>query len=131
GQFNPISDEGKGTGPGGLAVDKTGNVYVADTWNHRIQVFDSNGKFLRKWGGFVNLSDPAGAADADKDTKFFGPRGVAVGPDGNIYVTDTGNKRMHIFDPTGKLVRKIDSGLSPQKKEPENPFNKLGELNEP
>ena len=41
GQFNPINDEGQGTGPGGIAVDKDGNVFVADTWNHRIEKFDN------------------------------------------------------------------------------------------
>src|SRR5207247_8905492 len=46
GQFNPINDQGVGTGPAGMVTDKDGNVYVADTWNHRIQKFDNNGKFL-------------------------------------------------------------------------------------
>lgn len=131
GQFNPINDEGIGTGPSGIATDKDGNVYVADTWNHRIQKFDNNGKFLAKWGGFVNTADAAGAADKDKNTKFYGPRGVAMGPDGNLYVTDTGNKRVLIFDTTGKFVREISSGQAPDKKGPEYPFNKPGEMNEP
>ncbi|HYP20875.1 MAG TPA: DUF2298 domain-containing protein, partial [Chloroflexia bacterium] len=86
GQFSSISPGSIGTGPGGLAVDADGNVYVADTWNHRIQKFDSEGKFLMSWGAFVNLSDPAAAADPQRDAKFYGPRGVAVGPDGNVYV---------------------------------------------
>ncbi len=131
GQFNPISDEGVGTGPGGLAVDKAGNVYVADTWNHRVQKFDNNGKFLAKWGGYINLTDADAATNPTKDQMFWGPRGVATGPDGNIYVTDTGNKRVLIFDASGKPVRKIESGMSPTQKGPEYPFSKPGELNEP
>jgi sugar lactone lactonase YvrE len=131
GQFNGFSDEAIGTGPGGIAVDPAGNIYVADTWNHRIQKFDKDGKFLGKWGEFISLGDPAAANDAAKDTKFFGPRGVAVGPDGNVYVTDTGNKRVLIFDSSGKFLRKIDSGMSATKLSPNYPFTQQGELNEP
>ena len=115
GQFNPFSDTATGTGPGGVAVDKAGNVYVADTWNHRVQKFDPSGKFLLAWGSFINLSDAASAGDNDKNSKFFGPRGIAVGPDGNVYVTDTGNKRVSIFTPEGKFVREISSGVTPDK----------------
>lgn len=136
GQFSPINEEGIGTGPGGLAADKDGNVYVADTWNHRMQKFDKDGKFVAQWGGFLSLTDEAAAQDPAIDSKFWGPRGVAVGPDGNIYVTDTGNKRVLIFSPDGKFVRKIDSGMSTTKKGPSEgdpgyPFDKPGEFNEP
>jgi YYY domain-containing protein len=131
GQFNPIADDAVGTGPGGVAVDKSGNVYVADTWNHRIQKFDKDGKFLGAWGNYINLGDDTAAADPQRDSKFFGPRGVAVGPDGSVYVTDTGNKRVLIFDAGGVFQRKIDSGMSPTQKGPEYPFSKPGELNEP
>jgi sugar lactone lactonase YvrE len=131
GQFSPISDEGVGTGPGGIAVDKAGNVYVADTWNHRIQKFDNNGKFLAKWGSFLSLADPSAPNDAEANNKLYGPRGTAIGPDGNLYVTDTGNKRVVVYDTSGKFVRKIDSGMSPTKKAPDYPFSKPGEMNEP
>ncbi len=131
GQFAPYSDTSVGAGPGGIAVDKSGNIYVADTWNHRIQKFDPSGKFLTTWGSFINLADPGAASDPDKDSKFFGPRGVAIGPDGNLYITDTGNKRVSIFDPTGKYIRQISSGMSPDRTGPNYPFDKPGELNEP
>jgi uncharacterized protein (TIGR03663 family) len=131
GQFNPINEGGVGTGVGGIAVDAQGNVYAADTWNHRIQKFGPDGKFLAKWGAFINLGDPAAAADPQRDAKFYGPRGVAVGPDGNVYVTDTGNKRVLVFDPNGNFVSKIDSGMSPTRVAPDYPFNQPGELNEP
>lgn len=131
GQFNPFSSDAVGTGPGGIAVDKSGNIYVADTWNHRVQKFDPNGKFLAKWGDFINLGDPSAASDPARDSKFFGPRGIAIGPDGNVYVTDTGNKRVSIFDPTGKFIRQISSGMSPSKVSPNYPFSQPGEMNEP
>ncbi|HEX8598113.1 MAG TPA: DUF2298 domain-containing protein [Chloroflexia bacterium] len=131
GQFAAITEESVGTGPGGLAVDADGNIYVADTWNHRIQKFDSDGHLVTAWGSFISLADPALADAPDKDSRFYGPRGVAIGPDGNVYVTDTGNKRVLIFTPDGEFVRKIDSGMSPTRVAPDYAFNQPGELNEP
>ncbi|MDQ3705786.1 MAG: TIGR03663 family protein [Chloroflexota bacterium] len=131
GQFNPISETGVGTGIGGIAVDAQGNVYVADTWNHRVQKFGPDGKFVAKWGDFVSLADAAGAVDPTRDSKFYGPRGIAVGPDGNIYVTDTGNKRVSIFDANGKFVRQISSNLTPERIAQNYAFNQPGEMNEP
>lgn len=131
GQFNPMDDKAVGTGPGGIAVDKDGNIYVADTWNHRIQKFDKTGKFLAKWGTFASVADANSAADADINSKFWGPRGMAIGPEGNLYVTDTGNKRVLVFTPEGKFVRKIDSNLTQARIDAGDKFNKPGELNEP
>lgn len=131
GQFAAIAEDSVGTGPGGIAVDAKGNIYVADTWNHRIQKFDGEGRFITTWGAFLSLTDANSVGDKNIDSKFYGPRGVAVGPDGNVYVTDTGNKRVLIFGEDGKFVRKIDSGLSPTKTAPSYPFTQPGELNEP
>jgi YYY domain-containing protein len=131
GQFLPFSDEAEGTGPGGIAVDAAGNLYVADTWNHRVQKFDRDGKFLAQWGSFINMADASATADLDANRKFFGPRGVAIGPDGDVYVTDTGNKRVLIFGPDGSYKRQISSGMSPTRFAPDYPFNQPGELNEP
>ena len=91
----------------------------------------AGGKFLLQWGSFVDLSDPNGANAANANTGFYGPRGVAIGPDGNVYVTDTGNKRVLIFDKDGAYQREISSGMSPTRKAPDYPFTQPGELNEP
>jgi uncharacterized protein (TIGR03663 family) len=96
-----IGERGQGPGqfnePWGVAVDASGNVYVADTWNHRVQKFDATGSFLLEWGQQAQVSDatqnPAG---------FFGPRGIAAGADGSIFVTDTGNHRVIRFDDQGR-----------------------------
>lgn len=131
GQFAPLSDTAVGTGPSGIAVDSGGNVYVADTWNHRIEKFDPAGKPLTTWGSFLNLADAAAPADPDPNRKFYGPRGLAFGPDGLLYVTDTGNKRVLIFDRNGVYQRQINSGMSPSKVAPAVAFDQPGELNEP
>ncbi|HLO16186.1 MAG TPA: NHL repeat-containing protein, partial [Anaerolineales bacterium] len=85
--------------PWGIAVDSQGSVYVADTWNHRIQKFDANGNFEREWGTFGQLTDGP--------SYLWGPRGIAIGLDGRIYVTDTGNKRVVVFDENGKYLQQF------------------------
>lgn len=82
--------------PWGIAVDGQGNVYVADTWNHRVQKFDGQGNFLLQWG-------VAGLIEEGPE-HFWGPRGIASAPDGNLYVTDTGNRRVAVFDPQGTFL---------------------------
>ncbi len=82
----------------GIAVDPSGNVYVSDTWNHRIQKFDSNGKFLTMWG---SNGDTRGVANVNP-LQFYGPRALAMDASGNLLVSDTGNKRVLKFSPSGE-----------------------------
>ena len=70
-------------------------VYVADSGNHRIQVFDANGNFLRKWG-------TTGAGDG----QFNEPKGIEVDGYGRVYVADTFNHRVQVFDTMGNFLGK-------------------------
>ena len=80
-------------------------MYVADTWNHRIQKFDSQGQFETMWGVFESTGGELGTPLA-----LYGPRTVAVGQDGNVYVMDTGNKRVQAFRPDGTFVAQYGGG---------------------
>lgn len=85
--------------PSGLAVDGAGNIYVADTDNHRVQKFDSSGGFVGAWGsqGFGN-------------GEFFFPFDVAVDSAGNVYVADYGNSRIQKFDSSGVYTGTLGAG---------------------
>jgi DNA-binding beta-propeller fold protein YncE len=100
GQFHFQYQAGSsGSQSGGIAVNaRTGDVYVADTWNERIEEFTGQGVFVRAWGRGV----PAGATRL-REGEFYGPRGLAIGPGGDVYVADTGNRRIQVFTATGRF----------------------------
>jgi DNA-binding beta-propeller fold protein YncE len=85
--------EGSGAGefhsPRGMAVDGAGNVYVADTNNHRIQKLSPSGQPLAQWG--IRGNGGPGALNL--------PQGVAVDAAGGVYVADTDNGRVQKLIP--------------------------------
>ncbi|HCS39645.1 MAG TPA: hypothetical protein DIW44_08675 [Anaerolineaceae bacterium] len=84
--------------PWGIAIGPDGSVYVTDTWNHRVQKFTANGKFLTMWGT---------AGTSDSKTTFWGPRGIAVNQNGQVFITDTGNNRVVIYDDNGTYLNQF------------------------
>ena len=102
--------------PRGVAVGPDGNVYVVDSDNHRVQVFDAGGNLLRQWGSQCNLAGPQTCIDLDGegpmevgDGQFQEPWGIAVAEDGRVYVADTWNHRVQMFDSDGTFLSKWGS----------------------
>jgi len=79
--------------PRGLSTDAEGNLYVADSKNHRIQKLRADGTVLATWGG-----------EGNEPGKFKDPCGIAVGSDNHVYVADTWNHRVQKFDTSGKFL---------------------------
>lgn len=89
----PGPSAGQLSEPRGLAADSRGNLYVADTKNSRVQVFDPNGRFVRSLG-----------APGSGDGQLKEPCGVAVGADGSVVVADTWNHRIARFAADGSWL---------------------------
>jgi uncharacterized protein (TIGR03663 family) len=99
--------------PRGLAVDADDNLYVADTWNARIVKYDAEGNWLASWGSGnqelpegrqATITDGTAAGNAAAPLGFFGPRGMAIDAQGNVYIADTGNKRIVVTDGEGNFL---------------------------
>jgi len=124
---------GFGNSPGefdsiaGVATDEVGNVYVADTFTHRVQRFDSSGTFLTQWevylpdgvetdsAGNVYVAAPLNVwkftATGEFVTAFSRPgvdrfyaKDVAIDTIGNVYVADSLYDRIHKFAPSGEFI---------------------------
>src|SRR4029453_4263954 len=83
----PGTGNGQLSSPYGVATDGSGNVYVVDTGNDRIQKFDASGTFLTTWG-----------SSGSGNGQFINPAGVGTDGSGNVYVADTDNDRIQKFD---------------------------------
>ena len=87
------SGDGQFRQPQDVAVAPDGSVYVADSINHRIQKFGSDGTFVTKWG-----------ASGSGNGQFSSPFGLAVDSAGNVYVADRNNHRIQKFTPAGSFT---------------------------
>jgi DNA-binding beta-propeller fold protein YncE len=69
----------------GIAVDSSGYIYVADSYNHRIQKFDNNGKFITKWDAIGEYG------------QFVYPTGIVVDSSGYVYLANRNDQYLQRF----------------------------------
>jgi DNA-binding beta-propeller fold protein YncE len=93
GKKHTLTDPGTFSLPTNVAVDKDGNVYVTDTLNNRVQIFDADGKFVSMFG-----------KNGDGPGYLARPKGIAVDRDGHIWVVDAVQQRVQVFNSEGKLL---------------------------
>jgi regulation of enolase protein 1 (concanavalin A-like superfamily) len=98
--------------PGGIAIDSSGNIYVADNGvNQQIQVFTSGGTFLRSFGaqyGIYSTSNGTTVGQTDP-SKLDHPLGIAIDSSGNLYVTCNGPGDSWYTLGSGMVLRKYSS----------------------
>ncbi|KAL4708008.1 hypothetical protein ACJJTC_010624 [Scirpophaga incertulas] len=92
------SEPGSFTWPRGIAVGPDNTMVVADSSNHRVQVFDSNGIFMKEFGQY-------GSGEGEFDCLA----GVAVNRIGQYIIADRYNHRIQVFDPQGRFLRAFGS----------------------
>lgn len=93
GKNHELTTPGDFAKPTGLAVDQDGNLYVCDTLNDRIEVFDADGKFISTYG-----------KNGDGPGYFARPKGVAIDGDGHIWVADGMQDRVQVFNNQWQLL---------------------------
>ncbi|HUK26385.1 MAG TPA: 6-bladed beta-propeller [Terriglobales bacterium] len=93
GHHHELTTPGDFAKPTNVAVDKDGNLYVADTLNDRVEIFDADGEFIRAFG-----------KNGDGPGYFARPKGIAVDSDGHVWVADAVQNRVQVFDRYGRLL---------------------------
>jgi sugar lactone lactonase YvrE len=93
GKKHELTTPGDFSGPTGVAVDGDGNVYVTDTMNYRVEIFDGEGKFISQFG-----------RHCDGPGCFAHPKGIAVDGDGHIWVADGMLDLLQAFNKDGDLL---------------------------
>ncbi|MGN6276886.1 MAG: SMP-30/gluconolactonase/LRE family protein [Solirubrobacterales bacterium] len=90
------SENGQLLSAKGIATDKEGNVWVADSGNNRIEAFKPSGEFIRKFG-----------AEGTGNGQLKGPQDLAFDSEGKLWVADSGNDRLQRFSAEGAYLAQL------------------------
>lgn len=113
-------DDGTLNRPHGVAIGDNGEIYVTEFEFGLEHVSRFNFESGAVVGGWGQPGQYGSAAEAVPGDAFWGPRDVALDADGNVYISDTGNKRVRVYNAAGEYLRDIGSAGS-----------ELGQLDEP
>lgn len=102
------AEEARLSEPHGIALDREGNLYIADTGNHRIRRV-SDGQITTIAG--TGLFGPAGDGGPAHLAQLHRPQGIAVSTAGLVYVADTGNHVVRLIDSDGSIRRITGTGV--------------------
>jgi sugar lactone lactonase YvrE len=94
-----LTSQGDFGAPQGAAVDADGILYVTDTLNNRVEIFDADGNFISEFG-----------KHGDGPGYFARPKGIAVDADGHIWVADQMNDLLQVFNKDGQLLTYVGTG---------------------
>jgi DNA-binding beta-propeller fold protein YncE len=84
-------EKGTFAGPTNIAIDRQGNLYIADTFNCRVQILNPDGKFLNAFG-----------KQGDRPGEFIRPKGIAVDSEGHVYVADAEFNNFQVLSRNGQ-----------------------------
>jgi uncharacterized protein (TIGR03437 family) len=94
--------------PGGVAVDAAGNVYIADTQQHRVRKVNTGGTIVTIAGnGTPGMSGDGGPGTT---ASLRTPQAVAIAADGSAYIADTGNHKIRLVSPDGTITTFAGTG---------------------
>ena len=96
--------------PVGVATDGDGNVYVADTFHHRVLRISPDGTHETVAGNRNGLGGSSGDGGPATEARFRNPRGLTFGPDGSLYISDTSNRKVRKIAPDGIITTVAGSG---------------------
>ena len=106
-----LATNAKLNNPWGIAVDSAGNIYIADTQNHRIRKITSSTGIITTIAG-TGTSGFSGDEGPATNANISTPWGVALDSAGNVYITDTGNQRIRMINTQGIITTIAGNGNS-------------------
>jgi prepilin-type N-terminal cleavage/methylation domain-containing protein len=109
----PACPSGTGNGqfnnPDGIAIDSSGNIWVTDYNNNRVEEFSSSGSFLMGIGaGYSGVSGTIGSSGTGNG-QFNAPNGISIDSSGNVWVADL-NSRVQEFNSSGTYLNQLGNG---------------------